>query len=296
MARGRHTRLPARSGVTANGRRPLGLAALLLGPIIFVNLVTFVWPMLNLAAYSFRDATPSGAIGGGVTLATWIGLAQDPFYAELVWLSVWVSLLITALTLIVSYPIALVVHRASPRWRNLLIIACISPLLVSAVVRTYGWLVILGDHGFVPSVLRALGVQPPKLIYNMTGVVIGLTEILMPYMILSLLAGFGRLSDTLEEAAASLGAPPWRVLYRVVVPLTLPGILLGCLLAFVLAVSSFITPQLLGGGRVILLATEIYQQAIVTLNWPVAAALSLLALVVFGAALLVYGRVVWLVD
>jgi len=296
MARGRHARVPARSGVTPASRRPLGLAALLLGPIVCVNLATFVSPMLNLAVYSFRDSTATGAIGGGMTLATWAGIASDPFYAELVWLSVWVSLLITALTLIVSYPIALVVHRASPRWRNLLIIACISPLLVSAVVRTYGWLVILGDRGFIPSVLRALGIEPPKLIYNMTGVVIGLTEILMPYMILSLLAGFGRLSDTLEEAAASLGAPPWRVFIRVVVPLTLPGILLGCLLAFVLAVSSFITPQLLGGGRVILLATEIYQQAIVTLNWPVAAALSLLALAVFGTALLVYGRIVRLVD
>jgi putative spermidine/putrescine transport system permease protein len=271
-------------------------AVWLLGPIVLVNLITFVWPMLNLAAYSFRAGAATGAIGEAFTYTTWADIAGDPFYGELVWLSVWVSLLITALTLIVSYPIALVVHRASPRWRNLLIIACISPLLVSAVVRTYGWLVILGEHGFVPSVLRALGMQPPKLIYNMTGVVIGLTEILMPYMILSLLAGFGRLSDTLEEAAASLGAPPWRVFWRVVVPLTLPGILLGCLLAFVLAVSSFITPQLLGGGRVILLATEIYEQAIVTLNWPVAAALSLLALAVFGAALLVYGRVVRLVD
>ncbi len=274
----------------------MGLATLLLGPVVLANLVTFVWPMLNLATYSFRAGTAGGAIGEGMTFSTWADIAADPFYAQLVWLSVWISLLITALTLAASYPIALAVHRASPRWRNLLIIACISPLLVSAVVRTYGWMVILGDRGFVPSLLRALGVQPPRLIYNMTGVVIGLVEILMPYMILSLLAGFGRLSDTLEEAAASLGAPPWRVFVRVVVPLTLPGILLGCLLAFVLAVSSFITPQLLGGGRVILLATEIYEQAIVTLNWPVASALSLLALAVFGAALLVYGRMVRLVD
>ncbi len=282
--------------MTPHVRRPLGLATLLLGPVVLANLATFVWPMLNLASYSFRAGTAGGALGEGLSFATWADMASDPFYAQLVWLSVWTSLLITAITLVVSYPIALTVHRASPRWRNLLIIACISPLLVSAVVRTYGWLVILGDRGFVPSVLRALGMQPPRLIYNMTGVVIGLVEILMPYMILSLLAGFGRLSDTLEEAAASLGAPRWQVFCRVVVPLTLPGILLGCLLTFVLAVSSFITPQLLGGGRVILLATEIYEQAIVTLNWPVAAALSLLALAVFGAALLVYGRVVRLVD
>ena len=150
---------------------------------------------------------------------------------------------------------------------------------------------ILGDGGLVASILRGLGmVKPPRMVFNTTGVVIGLVEILMPYMILALIAGFGRLNASLEEAAASLGARPFTVFRRIVVPLTLPGIMLGCLLAFVLAVSSFITPKLLGGGRVFLLATEIYDQAIVTLNWPVAAALSLVVLVIFGIALLLYGR------
>jgi putative spermidine/putrescine transport system permease protein len=157
--------------------------------------------------------------------------------------------------------------------------------------------VILGDSGPVASLLRAVGVaRPPRLVFNLTGVAIALVEILMPTMILCLLAGFGRLSAALEEAAASLGAPPWRVFLRIVLPLSLPGVLLGCLLAFVLTVSSFITPKLLGGGRVILLATEIYDQAIVTLNWPVAAALSVVSLVVFGLALLLYGRILRLVE
>lgn len=266
-------------------------ALLLLVPAVAVNLATFLWPMLHLAGLSFRAALPGGGIGEGFSLATWIDLLSDGYYASLLVNSVATALLITVLALLCGYPIALFVYRAPARWRNLLTVACVSPLLVSAVVRTYGWMVILGDRGLLPSLLRSLGwVRPPRLVFNLTGVVVGLTEILMPYMILSLLAGFGKLSPALEEAAASLGARPLTVFRRIVLPLTLPGIMLGCLLAFVLAVSSFITPSLLGGGRVPLLATEIYDQAIVSLNWPVAAALSVLVLAVFGVALVLYGR------
>ena len=266
--------------------------AALLVPVLLVNLGAFLYPVLSLASLSFRAGLPGGGLGAAWTWATWEAVLSDGFYLELVAHSVLVSLGITVLTLLASYPVALAVHRASARWRNLLVVVCVSPLLVSAVIRTYGWLVMLGDRGVVPSLLRSVGISPPRLVFNETGVVIGLTEILMPYMILALLAGFGRLDPTLEDAAASLGAAPWTRFRRVVLPLTLPGILLGCLLSFVLAVSSFITPKLLGGGRVNLLATEIYDQAIVTLNWPVAAALSVVVLAVFGVALLAYGRVV----
>ena len=271
--------------------RPQQLAFALLLPIMLVNLAAFLAPMLNLATLSLHRALPGGGIGP-LSPATWTGLLTDRFYAELALRSIGVALLVTLLTLLASYPLALFVHRADPRWRNLLVVLCISPLLVSAVVRTYGWLVILGVGGVLPTSLRAIGwSNPPRLLFNLTGVVIGLVEIIMPYMILSLLAGFGRLDRNLEDAAATLGAPPGRMFLRIILPLSLPGVVLGCLLSFVLTLSSFITPKLLGGGRVILLATEIYDQAIVTLNWPLAAALSVVVLLVFGAALLAYGRI-----
>src|SRR5690606_36161318 len=146
------------------------------------------------------------------------------------------------------------------------IILSISPLLISAVVRTYGWLIILGDNGFVASVLRAFGTVPPPMIFNRVGLTVGMIEILMPYMILALLAGFGRLDDRLELAAASLDANRLTVIRRIVLPLALPGIMLGCMLTFVLSISAIITPRILGGARVTLLATEIYDQAVMTLN------------------------------
>jgi putative spermidine/putrescine transport system permease protein len=280
--------------ITAPGSRPLSVAAvatLLLGPIAIVNGLAFVVPVFNLLMLSFKEALSGGGLGDAFTLENWTSTITDSFYLELIYQSISTSLMITILTLICSYPIALYLHRSSGRWRTILLVLVISPLLTSAVVRTYGWIAILADDGLINNILKSLGSEDGvRLMFNKVGVVTGLTEILMPYMILALLAGFGRLDPRIEEAAETLGASPMRVFWRIVVPLTMPGVALGCLLSFVLAVSSFITPKLLGGGRVFLLATEIYDQAIVTLNWPLAATLSMIILIIFGAALVLYSR------
>jgi putative spermidine/putrescine transport system permease protein len=268
-----------------------GVAIALLLPLVLIDSAVFLAPIVNLLRISFNEALPGGGIGPNFTWDNWRKLAEDSYYLEIVLRTVGISLLITLLTLLCSYPIALYLHRSSGTWRTFLFVLVISPLLTSAVVRTYGWIAVLSDTGLINNVLALLGMKTPlRLLFNTTGIVIGLTEILMPYMILSLLAGFGRLNPRCEEAALTLGARPMRVFWRIVVPLTAPGIALGCLLCFVLSVSSFITPRLLGGGRVFLLATEIYDQAIVTLNWPGAATLSILVLVIFGVALAVYTR------
>jgi len=271
-------------------RSRLRLIVALLAPIALINAIGFLAPVLNLARMSFYEVEPTGAMREVYTLATWAKMVTDSFYAELIVNSVSVSLGITLLTLVCSYPIALYLHRSTGTWKTILLVLVISPLLTSAVVRTYGWIAILSDSGLVNNALGALGLPPQRMMFNLTGVTIGLTEILMPYMILALLAGFGRLDPRIEEAASTLGAPPFTIFRRIILPLTLPGIALGCLLCFVLAVSSFITPKLLGGGRVFLLATEIYDQAIVTLNWPLASTLSILVLVIFGGALVLYTR------
>ncbi|MBN9060801.1 MAG: polyamine ABC transporter permease [Rhizobiales bacterium 65-9] len=274
-----------------NQPRRLGLAIALLAPITLVNLIVFIYPIINLLRISFNVALPGGGIGPEFTWENWVKLAEDSYYLEIVLRSVGVSLLITFLTLLCSYPIALFLHRYEGSWRTFFFVLVVSPLLTSAVVRTYGWVAVLADAGLINNVLSFFGAKSPtRLLYNATGIIIGLTEILMPYMILSLLAGFGRLDPRCEEAALTLGARPFQKFWRIVVPLTAPGIALGCLLCFVLALSSFITPRILGGGRVFLLATEIYDQAVVTLNWPAAGTLSILVLAIFGAALVVYTR------
>jgi putative spermidine/putrescine transport system permease protein len=286
---------PAAAPFRLSGRQ---IVPLLIMPILIVNAVSFIWPTLSLLRMSLNEPIAGGAIRETLTLQTYVSVMTDSFYLELVWNSVYLCSIITAFTLLLSYPIALFIHRADPKWKSLLTLMVISPLLVSAVVRTYGWVIILGDQGLINAVLLGSGLvdQPVRLIFNNFGVMVGLVEILMPYMILSLMAGFGRLDPRLEEAAQSLGARRLTTLRRVTIPLTAPGIALGCLLVFVLSISSFVTPKLLGGGRVFLLATEIYDQSIVLLNWPLAASLSMLVLVIFGAALVVYSRVVKALD
>ena len=153
-------------------------------------------------------------------------------------------------------------------------------------------------RGLVNSLLLSAGLiaAPVRLVNGWIGVTVGLVEVLIPYMALSLISGFGRLDAHLEEVAASLGANAWRRFFRVVFPLTMPGVALGCLLCFVLSMSSFITPKLLGGGRVFLLATEIYDLAVIQLEWPRAAATSVIVLLLFGIALACYARIARRVD
>jgi putative spermidine/putrescine transport system permease protein len=267
----------------------LGLTA----PALALMTVAFVLPMLWLVRLSLDRSTGGGVLVEDVTADNYVQFFGDPFYLGILLRSLWMSAAVTVLTLFCSYPIALFLFRTRSRWRGVLAILTISPLLVSSVVRTFGWMVILGDAGLVNTWLRHLGLiaAPLPLMNNMTGVLIGLTEIEMPTMTLALIAGFARLDVTLEEAARTLGASPWRTLWRVTLPLSAPGIAIGCLITFVLVMSSFITPSLLGGGRIQVMAVAIYQEALETLNWPVAATVSMVLIGVFAATLTAYERI-----
>jgi putative spermidine/putrescine transport system permease protein len=253
----------------------------------------YAWPMLRLFRMAFNETGATGAMIETWSLVTWAKLAADSFTLDVTLSSLKISLISTTAALLLAYPVALFLFRTQSRWRGLLAVIAVAPMLVNSVVRVFGWLAILGDRGLVNSTLLGLGLTsaPVRLVYNFTGAAIGLTESLMPYMILALLAGFGRLDRSCEEAAASLGATPWRVFWRVTLPLSLPAVVLGYLLCFVLAMSAFITPKLLGGGRVFLLATEIYEQAITNVDWPTAAALALYTLVLLLLIVAAYGTV-----
>jgi putative spermidine/putrescine transport system permease protein len=282
----------ARISETENGSRRW-LLVQLLAPATLALVVFFVLPLVWLFRTSFDRGLDSGVIESAFTLENYQEFLSDHFFQQELLRTLRLGVVITALTLVATYPIALFLARSTSRWRGLLVALAIAPLLTSTVVRTYGWLVILGNDGLVNGALLGIGLidQPLRLINDEIGVVIGLVEILMPYMALGLLSGFGRINPDVEEAAMSLGANPLRTFWRVTLPLSLPGIATGVLLVFVLTISSFVTPQLLGGGRVFLMATEIYDQATYTLDWPFAAAISFLLLLLFGVVIAIYTRV-----
>jgi putative spermidine/putrescine transport system permease protein len=224
-----------------------------------------------------------------VTLASYKELSGDWYYAGLTGNSLLLALEASLLALLIGYPIALFLYRTSSPWRGFLLVLALAPLFTSGIVRVFGWLVILGDTGFINGALIWLGLikKPVALIFNWFGVVIGLAEGLVSFVVLSLIAGFGRLDRNIEDAAATLGAGPLRCFLRITLPLSLPGVLSALLIAFVVSMSAFISPRILGGGRVFTLATEIYVQTFELNNWPLAAALALymlLLLILLSAA------------
>ncbi len=261
--------------MTGSRRLPL----LLLPAGLFV-LAIYAWPTLLLLRNAFNEVGPTGAMVEAWSLKTATDTFADGFTLELTLNSLQLSLSATAIALALSYPLSLFLFRTDSRFRGLLAVIAILPMLISGVVRVFGWLAILGDRGLVNTMLQSLGLisAPIKLVFNWTGVTIGLAESIMPYMVLALLAGFGQLDRTLEEASRSLGASPVRTFWRVTLPLSLPAIVLAAGLGFVLSMSAYITPKLLGGGRVFVLATEIFEQATTNTNWPVAAVLAIYTL------------------
>lgn len=223
-----------------------------------------VIPCIFLLLQSLTPADESG-----LSLQNYQNLIESGTFQKALRRSVIVSVWVTVLTVLAGYPIALVASRASSRTRTVVMVIVIFPFLLSAVVRAYGWTVILGENGVVNNFLTGIGLitEPLRLIQNTFAIVVGETHVLLPYMVLSLLTVIQRIDRNLEAAAMSLGASPPVIFFKVVVPLTLPGLLTGMLLVFSLSMTAFATPFLLGGPRSPILTVLMYQYAYTIFDW-----------------------------
>jgi ABC-type spermidine/putrescine transport system permease subunit I len=252
----------------------LGLPGLLLLGLLFV------WPVAQLLAQ---------AVEGG-TLEHLEKAAFDGLYVSVLLDSLRIAAIVTAICLLLAYPAAFWLSRAGRLGLALGFFALLLPFWTSVLVRTYAWLVMLGRNGIVNRALLDLGwiAAPLPLLHNLGGVLIGMVHVLLPYMVFPIYAALARLDADLPRAAEGLGASPWRAFLHVTLPLSLPGMAAGCALVFVLSLGFFITPALLGGGRVIMIAMLIEQQVRELLEWPFAAALST---VLLAATLLIYALI-----
>ncbi|MBV9568805.1 MAG: ABC transporter permease [Hyphomicrobiales bacterium] len=247
----------------------------------------FLAALGEVAQYAFRVFTPGSLEVGGFTLQNFARIAR-PIYISVLADTLLISLATAVFTLLLSYPVAYAIVRAKSEFlRNLIMLLAVTPLFTGEIVRTYAWILVLGSNGFINSVLKAAGIigAPLAMLYTRFGVIVALVQFSMPVMIIILAAALAHVDRDCERAAANLGAGPARVLLHVILPLTLPGIISGTVVIFAWTMSAFSTPQLVGGGKVLMISNLVYLQGLSSLNFPFAAVLSLLALAVAMASL-----------
>jgi putative spermidine/putrescine transport system permease protein len=205
-------------------------------------------------------------------------LVSDSYYLEIIGRTLALGLTVTLSTLLIGYPLAYFLARTPSRWRNWLTILVVFPLYLNLVVRTFGWIALLAQNGLVNQALQALGVvqEPVKLLFNFAGLLIALTHIFLPFMVLVLIGPIQNTPRDVEDAARVLGASWGSTFLRVTLPLSMPGILAGSILVFVLTISALVTPRLLGGPTYQVMSTLIYDEFLQRLNWPAGSAEALL--------------------
>lgn len=247
--------------------------------------VFFVFSLLAAMAavlqFSLRTYIPGSLEAGGFTLANFTALLK-PLYARVFLDTVLICFLTAASTLIIGYPLAYkLVHVRSAVTKSIILVIVVTPLFLGEVVRTYSWIIVLGNNGFINSVLLRFGIidEPIQFMFTKLGVVVALVHVTMPVMVIMLAAGLSHIDSAFQKAAESLGAGPVRAFLTVTLPLSMPGIVAGVMTAFAWTFSAFATPQLIGGGRVNMISNLVYQLGFASFNFPFAASLCVAGLV-----------------
>jgi spermidine/putrescine transport system permease protein len=266
------------------------LRFLFVSPTAAVVVVLFFVPLLIVCAYSFLTRGPYGGVMQPWTTESYQRVF-DPLYALILWRSVWLSAVATGLCLVLGFPLALYIARSGTR-KTLLLNLVMLPFWTSFLIRTYAWMFLLRDTGLVNTALQALHLihAPLPLLFNTGAVILGLVYGYLPFMILPLYATLEKLDPALLDAAEDLGASPWIALWKVVIPLTRPGMMAGCLLVFIPCLGAYLTPDLMGGGKTVMVGNLVQNQFTAARDWPFGAAVSLLLMIVVLAVVRMLGR------
>lgn len=257
----------------------------------------FFYPAIGLLFSSIQTQNSKGIIGPPFTLAHYARLIDVDLYARVFWNTLRISVITSLLATVLAYPVALVMVKSRPMITRIITLIVIAPLIVSVVVRGYGWQLILtnGPKGMLNWILMTLHIvdAPVAILYTEKAVIIGSLHVFFPMMVLPLASALGKIDSNLEDAARILGAPWWKVFLRVTLPLSMPGFVAGFTLVFSLTAGSFVIPAILGGASAIMLGNLIEQQIFVVYDWPFGAAI---ALVLVGVVFAVNGFSMWLLE
>jgi putrescine transport system permease protein len=259
------------------------LLVLLVLPTLIVLEIALSYPADSVPPYA--PMLP----GFHVSTAAFSLILSDPLYAQALLLSLKVAGLSTAICLLTGYPMALAIARSPERWRSLLLMLVMLPFWTGFLMRINAWVGLLQDDGWINTIIAALGLTPVRLLYTDTAMYIGIVYTYLPFMVLPLYARLSQLDARLLEAAADLGAPPWRVFLAVTLPLSLPGVSAGMLLVFIPAAGEFVIPDLLGGPQAQLIGRVLWQEFFQNSDWPTASAIAcalLILLLLLPAGLL----------
>jgi putative spermidine/putrescine transport system permease protein len=266
----------------------------LTAPGTLVILALVAAPLVLTLSLSFFPFDPAIGVGDRLTWANYREVLTDSYYHEIFLRSFWLALLVTVISVLIGVPEAYVLMHLPKRWRAVFMVVVLGPLLISVVVRTLGWAVLMGSEGVINDTLRWLGLidTPVRMMFTFTGVLVALVHVLVPFMVLAVWTSLQKLDPATEQAAESLGASRATVMLRIVFPQVMPGILSGALIVFALAASAFATPSIIGGRRLKVVPTAAYDEFLSTLNWPLGAAIAVLLLIAVLAITLGLNRVV----
>jgi putative spermidine/putrescine transport system permease protein len=248
-------------------------------------IIVFIFPLSTMVKMSLNEKSSIGEISNDYSLTNYKKVLSDVYYLKIFFNTFLIGFVVTFLTILFSFPLAYKYVHSEGRMKEIYLFIILGPLLITMVVRVYGWMVILGSNGLINNALLFLGIieNPIKLMYNVTGVIIGLTHVLLPFMAISIATSMQNIDENLYEAAEILGSSGLNSFFKITLPLCKPGIIAGSMLVFSLAVSVFVTPIMLGGSGLRSLVVLIYTHGLVLINWPLAATLAtlLIAVLVF---------------
>lgn len=251
-------------------------------------------PLAMTLVLSFNLYDQTKGILPAFSFANYAGILGDPYFHRIFLRTLRIALATTVIAALIGTPEAWILSRLSPRWRGPCLLAVLGPLLISVVVRTLGWTILLGRTGLINQAIHGLGLadRPLELLFTETGITIALIHVLVPFVVIAVWTALQQVDPASERAALSLGASERTVFFRIVLPQIMPGVLSGSLIVFSLAASAFATPALIGGRRLKVVATAIYDEFLGTLDWPLGSAIAVLLVVSVVAIVLLWNRLV----